>query len=151
MTEKLSRDFVRERVIEWLKKKDYDKDLKVKWEEVGPDIGAVNDFSEEFFVETVGEANPVDRKILFLEVLGRIITRMRQQVNSKYAIALPQSYSELALNGIPWEVSEKLNLEIILVNKNGEVEEKTWEDIKEFGYVPPEHMPSVGFNWRWPS
>ena len=136
MAKKLSEDFVRNSVIRWLKQKGYDKDLKVKsGKEPGVDIKVRNNLSaEEFFVETKGDPDkPGTRTGFFLGALGQIITRMKPEAVRKYAIAFPKSYSEIALSRISWEVCKKLNLEVLLVNENGEVEEKTWEDIK-LGY-----------------
>lgn len=114
----------------WLRQKMCGKDLK---EKVGKERG-VDIRVGDFFVEAKGDPGPKNRTGFFLEALGQIITRMKPNAVRKYAIAFPKSYSEIALGRVSWEVCKTLHLEILLVNENGEVEEKTWEDLKKLSH-----------------
>jgi len=136
MEKELSEPFVIDSVIKWLKKKGYDTELIVNWEGTGVDISVRHNlYPEYFFVEAKGETP--NRLDYFLTALGQIITRIFTPPNSepnsvrRYAIAFPKSYSTIAFRRVSWELSKKLNLEILLVNEKGEVDEKTWEDLKK--------------------
>lgn len=130
----LSEEFVKNRVVEWLGKHDYVISNVKTLSEHGVDIKAKKSRSNNFFlIECKGEPQNNPKKMRYpalVSVLGEILQRMKYRGHVKYGIALPETYREIVLKKIPWVLSKRLSLEILLVNNEGLVFRLTWKDIK---------------------
>ena len=135
----LSEKFVRKSIILWLRRKGWGRNLEERPEgEHGPDIRVRhNRYARYYFVETKGDPDPKRvkfpssrREVSFMYAIGQIITRMKPKAFYKYALGFPESYRDLVLRRIPWGLCQKLHLSVLLVNKEGKVEEITWKKLK---------------------
>lgn len=141
----LTEDFVQDRIIEYLAKTGWSKQLKAKGlKEHGVDIKVKNDkVSRYFLVECKGDASPKakyprsHREVHFNLALGQIITRMKTggarayKYRYKYGVGYPASFKDLIVRRLPYDVCDKLNLYIFLVDETGEVEMLGWRDLKK--------------------
>lgn len=145
MTKLLKEDFVQERIIDYLANNGWSKRLKAKGlKEHGVDIKVKNDkVARYFLVECKGDASPKakyprsHREVHFNLALGQIITRMKTggargyKYRYKYGVGYPTAFKELVARWVPYDVCDKLNLYIFLVDEAGEVEMLGWRDIKK--------------------
>jgi len=69
--------------------------------------------------------------------LGQIITRMHTQrkrsykYGYKYGIGFPISFKERLFKKVPYDICDKLNLNLFFVNHKGEVEEYGYKELKK--------------------
>lgn len=131
--------FVKYSIIRWLSRKGYNLRLNTKeTHEHGIDIKVRhNKYPRYFIVEVKGDSNPHSckhigsvREVYFNYVLGQIVSRMRYKAKYWYAIGLPYTFKEKILKRLPREVCKKLRLKVLLVNKEGKIEEITWKNLK---------------------
>jgi len=139
MSPVLSEKFVRRSIILWLRRKGWGRNLEEKPEgEHGPDIRVRhNKYARYYIVETKGDPDPQKvkslssrREVSFIYAIGQIITRISPKAFYWYAIGLPSSYKSLVIRRFPWEVSKKLRLNFLFVDKNGKVECLDWKKLK---------------------
>lgn len=77
------------------------------------------------------------RNSIMNSAIGQIITRMHTERKKgykygyKYGIAFPHSFKERILNKIPYDICDKLNLNIFLVDNMGRVEEYNYKKLKD--------------------
>lgn len=139
MPKSLNEVFVKRAVISWLSRQGYSRNLKEKeLHEHGIDIKVRhNNYPRYFIVEVKGE--PDTRKVknyhsrmevYFIYVLGQIATRMQYKASYRYAIGLPESYSDKVTKRLSPVLLKKLNLSVLLVNNNGKVREINWKKLK---------------------
>ena len=145
MTKLLSEDYVQERIIDYLARNGWSKRLKAKGlKEHGVDIKVKNDkVARYFLVECKGDASPKakyprsHREVHFNLALGQIITRMKTggtrgyKYRYKYGVGYPAAFKDLIARRLPYDVCDKLNLYIFLVDESGEVEMLGWRDLKK--------------------
>jgi len=142
MIKLLSEDYVQARIIDYLAKNGWSKRLKAKGlKEHGVDIKVKNDkVARYFLVECKGDASPKakyprsHREVHFNLALGQIITRMKTggtrgyKYRYKYGLA---AFKDLVARRVPYDVCDKLNLYIFLVDESSEVEMLGWRDLKK--------------------
>src|SRR3990172_8551308 len=143
MTKLLSEDYVQERIIDYLTKNGWSKRLKAKGlKEHGGDIKVKNDkVARYFLVECKGDAGPnaksprSSREVNFNLALGQIITRMKTggtrgyKYRYKYGVGYPAAFKDLVARRVPYDICDKQNLYIFLVDESGEVEMLGWRDL----------------------
>lgn len=130
----LTEEFVKNRVIEWLGRKGY-RVISVKGlAEHGIDIRAKRLKTNYYYaIEAKGDPqiNPEKMRYPFLvSALGEIVQRITKAKYCRYAIALPASYEKLASKHIPSMLAHRLDLEVLLVERDGSVRRFTWKDLK---------------------
>lgn len=144
MTTLLSEDFVQRKIIEFLNNQGWSTSLKAKnLKEHGVDIKVRNNkFSRYWLIECKGDASEKakyprsHREVHFNLALGQILTRMQSngtrgyKYRYKYGVGYPSSFRDLVVRRIPFDVCDKLNLYIFLVNEQGEVELLDWKLLK---------------------
>ncbi len=135
---RLTEEFVRNRVLEWLSKQGYGVISKVKTiSEHGADIKVRKTGSYNYFIVEVKGDPPTTkhpekiRHPAFVSALGEIVQRIEQEKHYRYALSLPSSYQELVFRRLPWVAAKKLGIEVLLVDVKGEVTRVTWREIKE--------------------
>ena len=141
----LTESFVQEKIIEFLQKNGWSTSLRSKLlKEHGVDIKVRNNkFSRYWLIEVKGDASPnakypkSHREVNFNLAIGQIITRMQTagtrayKYRYKYGIGYPASFKDLIIRRLPFDVCDKLNLYIFLVDGNGVVEMLGWRDLKK--------------------
>lgn len=129
----LTEEFVKNSVVKWLNKQNYVVlDLKTLLGH-GADIRAKKARSSNYFIiEAKGDASEKGRQVNFVSALGEIIQRIKHERHYRYAIALPESYSNLVYRKIPWVAAKKIKLEVLLVDNKGRVERITWRQLKDY-------------------
>lgn len=145
MNKLLSEDFVQEQIIKYLNENGWSKSLKSKTlKEHGVDIKVRNDkFSRYWLIECKGDASPTakyprsHREVHFNLALGQIITRMQTngarayKYRYKYGVGYPASFKDMIVRRLPFDVCDKLNLHVFLVDEEGNVEILGWRDLKK--------------------
>lgn len=134
MLRKLTEEFVKSRVLEWLGRHDYIISSVKTLSEHGVDIRAKKARSNNLFIiECKGEPkqNPRYRYPILVSALGEIVQRVKYRRHCRYAIALPETYKELVTRKIPWIASKKLSLEILLVSSKGTIRRINWQGLKK--------------------
>lgn len=145
MNKLLTEDFVQEQIIKHLTSNGWSTSLKAKTlKEHGVDIKVGNDkFSRYWLIEVKGDASPTakypksHREVNFNLAVGQIITRMQTtgarayKYRYKYGIGYPASFKDLVMRRLPYDVCDKLNLYVFLVDENGAVEMIGWRDLKK--------------------
>ena len=145
MTKLLSENYVQERIIDYLGNNGWSKKLKAKGlKEHGVDIKVKNDkVARYFLVECKGDASSKakyprsHREVHFNLALGQIITRMKTggtrgyKYRYKYGVGYPAAFKDLVARRVPYDICDKLNLYIFLVDESGEVEMLGWRDLKK--------------------
>lgn len=140
----ISEDFVRDQIVKYLTSNGWSKSMVSKTlREHGVDIKVRNDkFSRYWLIEAKGDASPnakhprSHREVHFNLALGQIITRMKTsgtrgyKYRYKYGVGYPESFKDLVVRRLPYDVCDKLNLYIFFVNELGEVEVLNWKDLK---------------------
>lgn len=135
----LNEKFVKNAIIKWLSRKGYN--LRLSSGEVGDhgvDIKVRhNRYGRYFLVEVKGDPDPKTyksvssgREVSFNYVLGQILSRMKYKAKYWYAIGLPYTYREKIIRRLPREVCKKLRLKVLLVDKEGKVEELNWKHLE---------------------
>lgn len=141
----LTEDFVQEQIIKHLTSNGWNTSLKSKTlKEHGVDIKVRNDkFSRYWLIEVKGDASLTakypksHREVNFNLAVGQIVTRMQTtgtrayKYRYKYGIGYPASFKDLVMRRLPYDVCDKLNLYVFLVDENGVVEMLGWRDLKK--------------------
>ena len=141
----LTEDFVQAQIIKHLASNGWSTSLKSKTlKEHGVDIKVRNDkFGRYFLIEVKGDASPTaknpksQREVNFNYAVGQIVTRMQTtgarayKYRYKYGIGYPASFKDLVVRRLPYDVCDKLNLHVFLVDENGAVEMLGWRDLKK--------------------
>lgn len=132
---RLTEEFVRNRVLEWLSKQGYGYFSRVRTlQEHGEDIKARRTGSNNYFIIEVkgeSESNPVKMRYpTLVSALGELLQRVKYQRHFRYAIALPEGFRELILRRVPWVATKKIGFEFLLVNEEGKVTRITWRDLQ---------------------
>ncbi|MCX6794516.1 MAG: hypothetical protein NTY31_00745 [Candidatus Falkowbacteria bacterium] len=130
----LSEDFVKNSIIKWLSANNWGHLEFGGLREKGVDIKAKhNQYPIYYFIETKGEGKIRQAdEVAFVYSLGQIITRMKtNNTRNKYALGLPESSAKIALRRLPWQISKKLLLYILAVDKKGKVKQYSWKELKE--------------------
>lgn len=137
--------FVQKCVRKHLLKSGFGKDLtNTELREHGVDIKVKHkNYGRYYLVEAKGDPTPEVkypegwRSSAMNSALGQIITRMHTnrrkglyKYGYKYGIAFPYSFKKRVLSKIPYDICNKLNLNIFLVNPNGSVEEYNHKQLK---------------------
>ncbi len=145
MNKILDEKFVRRRIIEYLARKGWNKNLREKaTDEHGVDISVWNGkYSRKWLVEVKGNSKnkiraPRSRmEVNFNIALGQILTRIKvakakrhYKYTTKYGVGFPKSYQDLVFRRLPWAVCDVLNLYAFFVDKAGKVKEYNWRDLK---------------------
>jgi len=134
MDKKLSEEFVKRSVIQYLSKNGWGHFQYGGLHDQGVDIKAKNiKVSRFFFIEAKGEGKiPQANEVAFIYSLGQIVTRMKSGGTTRnyYGLALPEASAKIAKRRIPWQVAKKLLLYIFEVDKSGGVKQLSWEDLK---------------------
>jgi len=139
MTKMINEKFVRRAVITWLGRNGYGRNLKEKeTHEHGIDIKVRhNKYPRYFIVEVKGEPNiktvkyPHSRReVDFIYVMGQIVTRMKYKARYRYAIGLPESFSDKIVRRLSPILLKKLDLIVLLVSDTGKVREINWRKLK---------------------
>lgn len=144
MPKLLTEKFVQGSIIEYLFRKGWSRNLRSKSEkEHGVDIKVRNNnFSRYWLIEVKGDASSKarypnsHREVNFNLALGQILTRMKSdgkrgyKYRYKYGVGYPASFKDLIIRRLPFDVCDKLNLYIFLVNENGKVELIDWKKLK---------------------
>lgn len=139
-------DFVQEKIVEYLSSKGWSTSLRAKGlKEHGVDIKVRNNkVSRYWLIECKGDASPTakypksHREVNFNLALGQIITRMQTtgarayKYRYKYGVGYPESFKEIVLRRLSYDVCDKLNLYVFFVNETGEVELFDWRNIKDY-------------------
>jgi len=145
MSTLLTEDFVQEQIIKHLTSNGWSTSLKSKTlKEHGVDIKVRNDkFSRYWLIEVKGDASPTakypksHREVNFNLAIGQIVTRMQTtgtrayKYRYKYGIGYPASFRDLVVRRLPYDVCDKLNLYVFLVDENSKVEMIGWRDLKK--------------------
>ena len=141
----LTENFVQEIIVEYLRSQGWGKSLKAKGlKEHGVDIKVRNDkFARYWLIEVKGDASPrakypkSHREVNFNLALGQIITRMQSsgargyKYGYKYGVGYPASFRDLIVRRLPFNVCDKLNLYVFLVDEEGMVELLDWKALKQ--------------------
>lgn len=146
MTKLLTEKFVRDSIVEFLFRKGWGRNLRIRCKrERGVDIKVRNNkFPRYWLIEVKGDASKKakypssHREVNFNLALGQIMTRMHSigkrgyKYRYKYGVGFPSSFKSLVLRRLPYDICDKLNLYVFLVNKEGKVSLYDWEKIKNF-------------------
>ena len=86
-----------------------------------------------FLIECKGVYSANNNESVFIESLGRIITRMQHgdKAGRSYGIALPRAAAQLAMRKIPWRVARQLDLCVFSVTPAGRVKMRGWKELKK--------------------
>jgi hypothetical protein len=128
----LTEDFVQEQIIKHLASKGWSKSLKSRTlKEHGVDIKVRNDkFARYWLIEVKGDASPTaksprsHREVNYNYAVGQIITRMQTdgtrayKYRYKYGVGYPASFKDTVMRRLPYDVCDKLNLYVFLVDEN---------------------------------
>ncbi len=140
----ISEDFVQRRIVEYLSRIGWGRNLKAKGlNEHGVDIKVRNNnYARYWLIECKGEATAnaksprSHREVNFNLALGQILTRMHSggarayKYRYKYGIGFPASFRDLVMRRLPFDACDKLNLSIFLVEESGTVELVGWRELK---------------------
>lgn len=136
--------FVVDSVINYLKNKGWSLSLKkAELHEKGVDIKVKNDkFSRYFLIEAKGDPKEKVKSPLgsissnVNSAIAQIISRMHTdrkrgyKYGYKYGVAFPTSHRNKVLKSLPYDVMDKLNMHIFLVDNSGNVEEFGYKEVK---------------------
>lgn len=64
----------------------------------------------------------------FVSPLGELVQRVNVMRHCRYALALPDSYSEIVSRKIPYAAAKRLDLEALLVKDDGKIKRLTATD-----------------------
>lgn len=129
MRKPITEEDVKRAVINWLSHNGWGRFKNDKLHRHGVDIKArKNNYPIYYLIEAKKDGNAESS---FISSLGQIITRMNvKKVKYKYGLALPENTAKIAIRRIPWQVSQKLLLNILSVNEYEKVVEHTWKDLQ---------------------
>jgi hypothetical protein len=144
MTKTLSEKFVQDSIVEYLFRKGWSRNLRKKTEkEKGVDIKVRhNKYARYWLIETKGESknakNPYSSlESNFYHALGQIISRMwtrgkrGYKYGYKYGVGYPCSLRNKVMKNLPYDVCDKLNLYVFLVDSQKKVELLDWKKLKD--------------------
>lgn len=145
MQKLLTEDFVQDNIIKHLSQEGWSKCLKSKTlKEHGVDIKVRNNkFARYWLIEVKGDASDTakyprsHREVNFNLALGQILTRMQSngargyKYGYKYGVGYPSSFRDIIIRRLPYNVCDKLNLYVFLVDENGNVELLDWQMLKQ--------------------
>lgn len=130
--------FVQKTIVRWLARKGYARNLDVRPRgEHGVDIKVRhNKYARYYLVEIKGDPRkakhpPSIRNAYFVYAVGQMLIRMKPSALYWHAIGLPSTYRSLVFRRFPWEVSRKLRLNFLFVDKEGKVEFINWKKLKK--------------------
>ncbi|HEY4474279.1 MAG: hypothetical protein A3D67_01830 [Candidatus Lloydbacteria bacterium RIFCSPHIGHO2_02_FULL_51_22] len=131
---KLSEEFVKRSVIQYLSKNGWGHFQFGGLREHGVDIRARHSrYSRYFLIEVKGEgSSPQMNENYFVYSLGQIVTRMTASGTTRtyYGLALPEAVAKIAKRRIPWQVAKKLLLYVFVIDAKGNVEQLSWKELK---------------------
>ncbi|KKS96764.1 hypothetical protein A3B05_00030 [Candidatus Giovannonibacteria bacterium RIFCSPLOWO2_01_FULL_43_160] len=135
MTKLLKEQFVQDCISNYLSKLGYHKQEPKGLREHGVDIKVKHkNFGRYYLVEVKGDPGKDvkspggSRNSCMNSAIGQIITRMHTnrkrgyKYGYKYGIGFPISFKERVINKIPYDVCDKLNLNLFFVHPSGVVE-----------------------------
>lgn len=135
--------FVQDAIIKHLHKQGYKKAEAKGLREHGVDIKVRHqDYGRYYLVEVKGDPSRTvkspegSRNSCMNSAIGQIITRMHTngrrayKYRYKYGIGFPSSYKNRLLKKMPYDVCDKLNLNVFFVSPKGFVEEYNYKQLK---------------------
>lgn len=135
MDKKISEEFVKRSIIQYLSKNGWGHFHYGELHDRGVDVTARHSkYSRYFFIETKGEGKiPQANEVAFIYSLGQIVTRMKSGGSTRnyYALGLPEVSAKIAIRRVPWQVAKKLLLYVFSVDKSGKVKQYSWQDLKK--------------------
>lgn len=129
-----SEEFVKNSIIPWLNKHDWNIIKIACPREHGADIIAQKrGYGIRYIIDTKGSG--VGRGIQdanFVHVVGQIVTRKTTSKNTryKYGIGIPTTIVKIALRRLPYEFMKKNMFYILSVDEKGKVKEYSWKEAK---------------------
>ncbi len=141
----LTEKFVQDNIIEYLFRKGWSRNLRSKGlTEHGVDIKVRNNkFARYWLIECKGDASKTakyprsHREVNFNLALGQIITRMKSdgkrgyKYGYKYGVGFPANFRDLIVRRLPYNVADKLNLYVFLVEENKKIDFYDWRRLKK--------------------
>lgn len=140
----ISEDFVIDSVINYLSKEWFISLQRAGLHEAGVDIKVRNNkVSRYFLIEAKGDPKEKVKSPLgdigsnVNSAIAQAISRMHTdrkkgyKYGYKYGVAFPVSHRNKVLKSLPYDVMDKLNMSIFLVDKQGSVEEFGYRDVKK--------------------
>jgi|SRR3989338_4065237 len=136
MDKLLTESFIQKSVIEYLFRKGWSRNLRSKTEkEHGVDIKVRhNRYARYWLIEVKGERHLESN---FYHALGQIISRMKTKRKKgykygyKYGVGYAVSFKKKVIKNLPYDVCDKLNLYVFLVDKRGKTELFDWKKLKQ--------------------
>ena len=141
----LKEEFIQDKVVQYLETLGYDKNQNTKelWEH-GVDIKVRHrGFSRYWLIEVKGDPGKNvkspggSRSSSLNSAVGQIVSRMHTnrkdrnyKYGYKYGVAFPESFREMVLRKIPYDVCFKLNIYLFFVNALGQVDMYDWKKVK---------------------
>lgn len=140
----LKEKFVQDSIVTYLSRKGWSRNLKAKGlDEHGVDIKVRNNnYARYWLVECKGDASKTakyprsHREVCFNLALGQIVTRMVSHGKRgykylyKYGVGFPKSFESIVVRRVPYNVADKLNLYVFLVDEKGRVTMYDWKKLK---------------------
>lgn len=144
----LTENFVQNAVVKYLDNKGWSKYLNfAKLHEHGVDIKVKNNkVGRYWLIEVKGDpsvrvkSSAGSRSSSFNSAMGQIITRMHSNRSEKYrncyhgykyGLAFSSYFRDMVIRKTPFNVLRRLNLYVFFVDKNGNVEEINWRELKK--------------------
>ncbi len=145
MTKLLTEKFVQDSIIEYLFRKGWSRNLRSRSvDEHGVDIKVRNNnFARYWLIECKGDASKLakyprsHREVCFNLALGQIVTRMKSngkrgyKYGYKYGVGFSSAFEDLVIRRLPFNVADKLNLYVFLVDSKGKVTLYDWRKLKQ--------------------
>lgn len=136
MEKLLAESFVQKSIIEYLFRKGWSRNLRSKnGKEHGVDIKVRhNRYARYWLIEVKGERHLESN---FYHSLGQIISRMKTKRKKgykygyKYGVGFAVSFRNKIIKNLPYDVCDKLNLYVFLVDKKRKIELIDWKKLKE--------------------
>ncbi len=149
MNKQITEQYVQKIILDYLKTKGWDYNVKAKAiHEHGCDIIVTDSRNKNkarrFYIERKGKSYSKSTRSVsenaFVYSLGQLMTRMKVIARHayKYGIGLPENSANKALRRIPWQVARHLCLYVFSVDDNGNVKEYSPKDFKRIqkGFRP---------------
>jgi len=143
MAKILTHKFIQDSIVEYLFRKGWSRNLRSKTEkEKGVDIKVRhNKYARYWLIEVKGESenakNPYSSlESSFYHALGQIISRMwtkrkrGYKYGYKYGVGYPNTFKNKVIKNLPYDVCDKLNLYVFLVDKQKKIELLNWRKLK---------------------
>lgn len=138
----MNEDQVRNAVVVQLGRMNWRVNAIKTLKEHGVDIEAChNRYGRRFLIETKGDPSShvksprAGRDVRFTLALGQILTRMQPTTGYYYGIGFPDSYRDMILKRMSWQVAKHLKLHFFLVRNATTVDVVRWKDLKEYSQV----------------